>query len=228
MCMTVWYLSRFWILSFCWSIFLIFFISFMFFSICFKITFWGSVNFPTLPCSVILAVFKAVLASNIFSKLNIVLIWILVYSLFSMIATYPAIRLAICWPSVVWTEKFLFLKSPKSTEKIFSLNTHLFTVVKGNDSLTSLESKSSLKMESLVTPRRSGTNFLLAGSYKREKYMMPFTVGCSLFIKNASNFKHIQSCAWFTVISQKTFELMVGCLGKSTPPTRLFRGKMTK
>ena len=86
-----------------------------------------------------------------------------------MIATYPAIRLAICWPSVVWTEKFLFLKSPKSTEKIFSLNTHLFTVVKGNDSLTSLESKSSLKMESLVTPSRRGTNFLFAGSYKKRK-----------------------------------------------------------
>ena len=75
--MTVWYLSSFWILSFCWSIFLIFFISFIFLSICFKITFWGSVNFPTLPCSVIFAVFKAVLASNILSKISIV-IWIFV------------------------------------------------------------------------------------------------------------------------------------------------------
>ena len=49
-------------------------------------------------------------------------------------------------------------------------------------------------------------------------------LGCCLFFKNASNFKHIQSCASFTVTSRKTLDFMIICMGKSTPRICLFRG----
>ena len=52
-------------------------------------------------------------------------------------------------------------------------------------------------------------------------------VGCSLFIKNALNFNGIKSCASFTDRSPKQLELMVIGIGKSTPRSHLFRGKMT-
>ena len=53
------------------------------------------------------------------------------------------------------------------------------------------------------------------------------SLGCCLFFKNASNFKHIQSRASYTVKSRKRLEFMVIVIGKSTPRICLFRGKMT-
>ena len=52
------------------------------------------------------------------------------------------------------------------------------------------------------------------------------TLGCCLFFKIALNFKHIHSCASFTITSRITLEFMVIGIGKSTPRICLFRGKM--